>query len=90
MALTKLLKNTLDGSSKLKNMSNERLVCLTKSPLSQNFYRTMSDLSKTLILHPVAKLLESSKNDGIKGLRFFVKYSCAQENLEKVVKVTVK
>ena len=35
-------------------------------------------------------LEESLKNDGIKVLRFFVKYSCAQENLEKEVKVTVK
>ena len=52
MALTKLLENTLDESSKLKNMSNERLGCLTKSLLSQNFYQTMSDFSETLILHP--------------------------------------
>ena len=52
MALTKLLENTLDESSKLKNMSDERLGCLTKSLLSQNFYRRMSDLSRTLILHP--------------------------------------
>ena len=51
-ALTKLLKNTLDESSKLKKMSDERLRCLTKSLLSQNFYMTMSDLSTTLILHP--------------------------------------
>ena len=51
-APTKLLENTLDGNSKLKNMSDERLGCLTKSLLSQNFYRTMSDLSKTLISHP--------------------------------------
>ena len=51
-ALTKLLENTLDESSKLKNMSDERLGCLTKSVVSQTFYRTMSDLSKTLISHP--------------------------------------
>ena len=50
-ALTKLLKNTLDESSKLKIMSDKILGCLTKSLLSQNFYWTMSDLSKTLILH---------------------------------------
>ena len=52
MALTKLLENTLDKSLKLKNMSDERLGSLTKSLLSQNFDRTMSDLSKTLISHP--------------------------------------
>ena len=51
-ALTKLLENTLDESWKLKNMSDKRLGCLTKSPLSQNFYWTMSDLLKTLISHP--------------------------------------
>ena len=51
-ALTKLLGNTLDKSLKLKNMSDERLGCPTKSLLSQNFYRTMSDLLKTLILNP--------------------------------------
>ena len=50
-ALTKLLENNLDESSKLKIMSDKRLGCLTKSLLSQNFYWTMSDLSKTLILH---------------------------------------
>ena len=44
MAQTKLLENTLDESSKLKNMSDERSGCLTKSLLSQNFYRTMSDI----------------------------------------------
>ena len=49
--LTKLLENTLDESSKLKIMSNERLGCLTKSLLSQNFHQTMSDLSKALISH---------------------------------------
>ena len=53
MAPTILLKNKLDENSKLKNMSNERLGCLMKSLLSQNFYRTMSDLSKTFISHPV-------------------------------------
>ena len=53
---TKLLKNTLDGSSKLKNMSDERLECLTKSSLSQNFYQTMFDLSRTLISHPECSL----------------------------------
>ena len=52
IALTKLLENTLDESSKPKNMSNERLRCPTKSLLSQNFCWTMSDLSKTLISHP--------------------------------------
>ena len=56
-ALTKLLENTLDESSKLKNMSDERLGCPTKSLLSQNFYRTMLDLSKTLILHPASSLI---------------------------------
>ena len=40
-ALTKLLENTLDERSKLKNMSDERLRCSMKSLLSQNFYRTM-------------------------------------------------
>ena len=50
-ALTKLLENTLDESLKLKNMSDERLECLTKSLLSLNLFWTMSDLSKTLILH---------------------------------------
>ena len=35
-------------------MSDELLVCLTKSLLSQNFYWTMFDLSKTLISHPVS------------------------------------
>ena len=53
-ALIKLLENTLDESLKLKNMSNERLECPTKSLSSQNFYQAMSDLSKTLISHPVA------------------------------------
>ena len=38
-ALRKLLENTLNESPKLKNMSDERLGCLTKSHLSQNFYR---------------------------------------------------
>ena len=52
-ARTKFLENTLNESSKVKNMSDERLECLTKSLLSQNFYRTMSDLLKTLISHPV-------------------------------------
>ena len=33
-ALTKLPDNTLDESSKLKNMSDERLGCLKKSLLS--------------------------------------------------------
>ena len=50
--MTKLLENILDESSKLKNMSDERLECPTKSLLSRNFHRTMSDLSKTLISHP--------------------------------------
>ena len=50
--LAKLLKTTLDQSSKLKSMSDERLGCPPKSLLSQNFYWTMSDLLKTLILHP--------------------------------------
>ena len=40
MELTKLLENTLDESSKLRNMCDERLGCLTKSLLSQNFYWT--------------------------------------------------
>ena len=53
MALTKLLENALDESSKLKNMSDETWGCLTTSLLSQNFYRTMSDLLKTPISHPV-------------------------------------
>ena len=52
MALTKLLENTLYESSKLKNMFDERLGCLMKSLLSQSFYQTMSDISKTLISHP--------------------------------------
>ena len=39
-ALRKLLENTLNESPKLKNMSDERLGCLTKSHLSQNFYQT--------------------------------------------------
>ena len=51
-ALTKLLENTLDESSKIKNMSVERLEYPTKSLLSQNFYWTISDLLKTLISHP--------------------------------------
>ena len=51
MALAKLLENTLDESSKIKNMSDERLGCLTKSLVSQNFYWTLSDISKTLISH---------------------------------------
>ena len=42
-----LLENTLDECSKLKNMSDERLGYLTKSLLSQNFYRTMPDALKT-------------------------------------------
>ena len=53
MALTKLLESTLDESWELKNMPDERLRCLTKSLLSQNFYGTMFDLSKTFISHPV-------------------------------------
>ena len=52
-ALAKLLENTLDESLKLKNMSDKRLGCMTKSLFSQNFYQTMSDLLKTLISHPV-------------------------------------
>ena len=36
-------------------MSDENLGCLTKPFLSQNLYWKMSDLSKTLILHPVCK-----------------------------------
>ena len=52
MALTKLLENIPDESSKLKNISDERLGSQTKSLLCQNFYKTMSDLSKTLISHP--------------------------------------
>ena len=52
MAVKKLLENTLDESSKLKNISDKRLGCLTKSLLSQKFYRITSDLSKTLISHP--------------------------------------
>ena len=36
-------------------MSDESLGCLTKPFLSRNFYWKMSDLSKTLILHPVCK-----------------------------------
>ena len=52
MALIKLLENTLDESLKLKNMSEERLGCLNKSLLSQNFYQRMSDISQTLISHP--------------------------------------
>ena len=52
MALTKLLENTLDESSKLENIFDERLGYLTKSCLSQNFYQTVSDISKTLISHP--------------------------------------
>ena len=51
-ALTKLLQNTLDESSKIKNISGKRFGCSMKSLLSQNFYRAMSDLSKTLISHP--------------------------------------
>ena len=47
-----MLENTLDESLKLKNMSGERLVCLTKSLLSYNFYRVMSDLLKIFILCP--------------------------------------
>ena len=59
-ALTKLLENTLDERSKLKNMSDERLGCSTKSLLSQNFYRTMSDL----ILHtPCGKVISSFLED---------------------------
>ena len=53
MALTKLLENILDESLKLENMSDERLGCLTKSLLSQNFYQTMFDLSNTLMLQPI-------------------------------------
>ena len=48
-ALTKLLENTLDENSKLKNMSNKKLGCLTKL-LLRDFERTMPDLLKTLIL----------------------------------------
>ena len=33
-------------------MSDERLECLMKSLLSQNFYWAMSDLSETLTLQP--------------------------------------
>ena len=58
--LAKLLENTLDESSKLKNMSNKRLRYLTKSPLSQNFYLTMSDLSKTFILDPAIHNIQSN------------------------------
>ena len=50
-ALTKLLENAQDESSKLKFMSGKRFGCPTKSLLSQIFYQTMSDLLKTLILH---------------------------------------
>ena len=56
-ALTKLLENTLDESLKLKNMFSKRLGCLMKSLLSQNFYRTMSDISKTLISQPAFNVL---------------------------------
>ena len=47
----------MDESSKLKNMSDEKLACLTTSLLSQHFYRTMSDISKTLISHPAYRRL---------------------------------
>ena len=50
-ALRKLLESTLNESSNLKNMSDERLGCPMKSLLSYNFYWTMSDLLKTLISH---------------------------------------
>ena len=58
-ALTKLLESTLDESLELKNISDKRLGCLTKSLLSQNFYRTMSHFSKTVILHPVTYMWNS-------------------------------
>ena len=50
--MTKLLENTLDESWKLKNISDERLGCLTKSLSPENFYWTLSDLLKTFILYP--------------------------------------
>ena len=61
MALKKLLENSLDESWKLKNMFNGKLGCLMKSLLSQNFYQTMSDLLKTLILLPGYSLNTLSK-----------------------------
>ena len=48
----KLLENTLDKSSKFKNMFSVRLGCLTKSLLSQNFYQKMSAFWITVIPHP--------------------------------------
>ena len=47
-----MLENTLDESSKIKNMSDQRLGCLTKSLLSQDFYRMMSNLSKNSYFAP--------------------------------------
>ena len=60
--LTKLLKTTLDQGSKLKSMSDQRLGCPPKSLLSQNFYRTLSDLLKTLILHPAYIYIHTRTN----------------------------
>ena len=59
MGLRKLLGNFLDKSSKLKNMSDAKLRCLTKSLLSQNFYLTISDLLKTIILHPMQGFIQA-------------------------------
>ena len=59
-ALTKFLENTLDERSKLKNMSDERLGCSTKSLLSQNFYRTMPDLTSHT---PCGKVISSFLED---------------------------
>ena len=75
MALAKLLENTLDESSKLKNMFDERLGCLVKSLLSQNFYRTMPDISQTLISHPaaIAEIFQI--------VNFGLKMSCWVDNL---------
>ena len=50
MTLTKFAG--MDECSKLKHMSDERLGYLTKSFLSQNFYRTIPDALKTIVSYP--------------------------------------
>ena len=84
-ALIKLLENTLDESLKLKNMSDKRLGCLMKSLLSQNFYRTMSDLSKTLILHPGF----SSKVPVLNTFEKFLENICDRVHIQHSYKLSI-
>ena len=65
-ALTKLLENTLDENSKLKNMFDERLGCPMKSLLiNLSFYRTMSDLLETHFSHPGLEMTLNPKKISI-------------------------